>query len=68
METNSDIIDELGGTGAVAAMLGLKAPAVSNWRRLGIPPRHWYKMVNARPNRITFELLEKLNPIGKRAA
>ena len=34
--TESQVIDALGGTGAVAALLGVKATAVSNWRRTGI--------------------------------
>lgn len=33
----SNPIDTLGGTAAVARMLGIAAPSVSNWRRTGIP-------------------------------
>lgn len=68
MDSNSAVIDELGGTGVVAALVGLKAPAVSNWRRDGIPPRHWHKLVGANPETISFERLEKLNPAAHRAA
>ena len=40
--TDSEIIDELGGTGAVAAICGVGPSAVSNWREDGIPAaRRW---------------------------
>jgi hypothetical protein len=32
------IIDALGGTGAVAEILGIQPPSVSEWRVSGIPP------------------------------
>lgn len=32
-----EIIDALGGTGAVAKMCGIRAPSVSQWRQAGIP-------------------------------
>lgn len=35
--THSDIIDELGGPTAVAALFDIKQPSVSEWRRKGIP-------------------------------
>lgn len=35
--THSDIIDELGGASAVAALFDIKQPSVSEWRRKGIP-------------------------------
>jgi hypothetical protein len=35
--TDSDFIDWLGGTGAVAAMFRIKPPSVSEWRVVGIP-------------------------------
>ena len=35
--TDSEIIDTLGGTSAVAEMLGIKPPSVSEWRSTGIP-------------------------------
>jgi hypothetical protein len=37
-KTDSAIIDELGGTSAIASMLGIKPPSVSEWRVKGIPP------------------------------
>ncbi len=35
------LIDKLGGTGAVAAGLGLSASIVSGWRKRGIPSSRW---------------------------
>jgi DNA-binding transcriptional regulator YdaS (Cro superfamily) len=35
LETIDDVIDMLGGTGKVAALVGLKPPAVSQWRARG---------------------------------
>ena len=35
--TDSDLIDRLGGTKAVADLCRVKAPSVSEWRRNGIP-------------------------------
>ena len=34
---DSDLIDALGGTFAVAALFGIKPPSVSEWRERGIP-------------------------------
>lgn len=37
MKTDSQIIDELGGTSAVAELCQVSAPSVSEWRHTGIP-------------------------------
>jgi hypothetical protein len=37
MKTDSQIIDDLGGTSALAKALGISAASVSEWRKLGIP-------------------------------
>lgn len=43
----SEIINALGGTGAVADMLGVVPGAVSNWRKNGkIPYRHGFKIMS----------------------
>jgi len=36
--TDSEIIDRLGGTAAVARMCRVRSPSVSEWRHTGIPP------------------------------
>jgi hypothetical protein len=35
--TDSQRIDQLGGTGAVAALCGLHKSSISQWRKRGIP-------------------------------
>lgn len=35
--TDSQLIDSLGGTAVVARLCGVSMPAVSRWRRGGIP-------------------------------
>jgi DNA-binding transcriptional regulator YdaS (Cro superfamily) len=35
--TNSEIIELLGGTGKVAKLCNVSAPAVAQWRKNGIP-------------------------------
>lgn len=35
--TDSEIIDQLGGTGRVASIFGITNPTVSEWRERGIP-------------------------------
>lgn len=34
---DTQIIDALGGTAAVASLCNVKSPSVSEWRRVGIP-------------------------------
>ena len=42
IESVGAIIDKLGGTGAVAALVGISAQGVSNWRsKKGIPPEYF---------------------------
>lgn len=37
-----ELIDALGGTTAVARLLGLRSPSVADWRKTGIPvARRW---------------------------
>lgn len=44
-----DLIQQLGGAVRVAAMLGVSAPAVSNWcaAARGIPPQHYASLWRA---------------------
>jgi hypothetical protein len=39
------LIDELGGTSAVARALGVKVAAVSNWKRRGWPDSAKWKLI-----------------------
>ncbi len=52
--TDSEVIDELGGTGAVAELCDVGASAVSQWRTDGIPPAR------------RIQLAEELRRLGKR--
>lgn len=45
--TASEIIDEMGGTGAVAGLCGISSQAVSKWRKSGIPAP-WLKYFRLR--------------------
>jgi DNA-binding transcriptional regulator YdaS (Cro superfamily) len=66
MRTAGSIIDELGGTGEVAAALVLSDSTVSSWRSRprGIPPEHWTALVRVAAERgkaeITLETLAEL--------
>lgn len=44
--TAAEIIDAFGGTRALADRLGLPRGAVANWRRLGIPARYWFSVLD----------------------
>lgn len=63
-QTVDTVLDELGGTGAVAAALDVPLSTVSTWRGRGIPASRWVELVNlARRKRkpaITFEVLAAL--------
>jgi hypothetical protein len=39
------LIDELGGTAAVAGAVGVDAPVVSNWRARGRIPADWWPAI-----------------------
>lgn len=49
-ENSSQIIDALGGTGAVARLCEVTKGAVSQWRENGIPPARLMFMRLARPD------------------
>jgi hypothetical protein len=44
MDTSS-IINRLGGTKKAAEICGVSLPAVTYWRTVGIPPKHWPAIV-----------------------
>jgi len=59
--TPSEIIDALGGTGAVAELCRISDAAVSQWREAGIPEYRMMYLRLARP--LVFSELEgKKNP------
>lgn len=60
----TDIIEALGGRSHVAADLGIKPNAVTQWRQAGIPARYWPALTRlaARTTdteHITLDVLEK---------
>lgn len=46
---DSEIIDRLGGTAAVARLCDVKDPSVSEWRKTGIPPARRMYLQAIRP-------------------
>lgn len=44
------IIDDLGGTNAVARMFDIEPPSVSDWRKTGIPKARLMYLKLARPD------------------
>jgi len=42
-----EVIDALGGTNGVSDLIGARPSAVSNWRRLGLPPRTYIALSEA---------------------
>lgn len=65
------LIEDLGGTTAVAKALGADPPVVSNWMTRGIPPRRWPALVEfakkSKVQGVTFERLARLQPDEARA-
>lgn len=47
---DSDIIDALGGTAAVARLCKVKDPSVSDWRKTGIPSARRMFLETIRPD------------------
>lgn len=62
--TWEEIIDALGGTGAVASSLTQSESTVSGWRSRGIPAPHWASIVSLASDRgnsdVTLEVLADL--------
>lgn len=48
--TDIELIHALGGTAAVARLVSVKPPAVSYWKRVGIPPLRRLQLQVLRPN------------------
>lgn len=47
---DNKIIDDLGGTGKVAALCDVKPPSVSEWRKVGIPKAQRRYLMLLRPD------------------
>lgn len=62
----SEIIDRLGGTGAVAILFEIEDAAVSQWRRNGIPKPRMQFITVARPDVLVG--LGARNPVDRAAA
>lgn len=63
--TPGTIIDELGGTAAVAAGLGLDDSTVSKWRERGIPPGRWLALVGLAERKELWALAGQILRSGK---
>lgn len=50
MHTDTEIIDALGGTAAVARLCQVKKPSVSEWRKKGIPSARRMYLEAVRPD------------------
>lgn len=72
MKTVSKIIEDLGGTGPVAARLGFKYQSrVSNWPHIGIPRAQWPEILDIAKEKgidLTFEDLREAEAILLRAS
>lgn len=48
--TDQQIIDAFGGQAAVARLLNIKSPAISYWKRKGIPELRMIQLRSLRPD------------------
>lgn len=61
MKIIDSVITELGGELLAAHKLGLQEQSIKAWRKIGIPKKHWRKIVRLTKGRITLgKLLETL--------
>ena len=59
--SDSEIIDQLGGTSRLAALFGISAPSVSEWRRSGIPSARRQSLALLFPDKVP----DDWNPLHK---
>ena len=67
--TTNEIINALGGRKAVSDVTGTTPNAVTQWRKAGIPPLHWHKLVatpEAQTHGITFDTLASAERVAMR--
>jgi hypothetical protein len=62
--TDSEIIDKLGGTTAVAAIFEIEPPSVSEWRINGIPKPRRQTLALLFPKKVPKSWLPKMTPRG----
>lgn len=63
------LVDQLGGTGAVAERLGLSASIVSGWRKRGIPSTRWLAVCDLADGKdvtVSMEMLAQLASLPAR--
>jgi hypothetical protein len=61
MKQVDSIIKELGGELLAAHKIGIEQQTLSYWRKVGVPRKHWRKIVRLTKGRVTLEkLLETL--------
>lgn len=65
--TDSEVIDALGGTSAVAEIFNIKPPSVTGWREGGIPTARKQTLVLLYPDKVPAEW-RKLLPEASQAA
>jgi hypothetical protein len=59
-KTIDEVIDRMGGTGAVGRLLGIGPSAVSNWRAQGEIPRAWHLALYLEAERRGFQIPMRL--------
>jgi RimJ/RimL family protein N-acetyltransferase/DNA-binding transcriptional regulator YdaS (Cro superfamily) len=61
--SHARIIDELGGSAELAALLGIGNPStVAHWRNRGIPPARWFDIEKASGGRVTAKAIAECSP------
>lgn len=58
--SDSQVIDDLGGTGAVAALFGIEPASVSGWRKSGIPAARKQTLALMFPERVPSDWAPKM--------
>ena len=66
--TDSDIIDAIGGTGAVASIFDITSASVSEWREKGIPKARRQTLALMFPGKVPESWRPQLPPSAEQAA
>lgn len=59
--TISDIIERAGGAEKIAPACKLKKDAIYKWPGIGIPDRHWSKIIDLAEGKVTVQMLYEAN-------